>query len=162
MLDSQSSVSLFETTFLLFRMLYGHFLLSSTPEFTHPCKREPSDSHYRPGAQWLLIIISGPEGLMSGINSQYMGDDGMAGLKLPKLCVWPVLTTEVTRNWRLIIMSRTDTKPMQNNCQKCADNESTSADHPRWCKVPSRLVLIRLIGVFNHNFAHGLATTAKM
>ena len=29
-------------------------------------------------------------------------------------------------------------------------------------KVPSRLVLIRLIGVFNHNFAHGIATSAKM
>ena len=41
----------------------------------------------RPGAQWLLIKISGTEGLMCGINSQYMGDYGMAGLKLPKLCV---------------------------------------------------------------------------
>ena len=59
-------------------------------------------------------------------------------------------------------MSPTDTKPMQNNYQKGADNESASADHPRWCKVPSIMVLIRLIGVCNHNFAHGLATTAKM
>ena len=44
-----------------------------------------------------LIIISGTEGLMGGTNSQYMGDYGLAGLKLPKLCVLPVLTTEVTK-----------------------------------------------------------------
>ena len=42
---------------------------------------------FRPGAQRLLIIISGTEGLMGGIDSQYMGDYGMAGLNLPKLYV---------------------------------------------------------------------------
>ena len=68
---------------------------------------------FNPEAQWLLIIISRMEGLMCGIN-RYMGDYGMAGLKLPKLCVWPVLTTKVTKKWLLIIMLRTDTKPMQN------------------------------------------------
>ena len=50
-------------------------------------------THYTPEAQWLLIIISRTEGLMCGINKRYMGDYGMAGLELPKLCVWPVLTT---------------------------------------------------------------------
>ena len=69
----------------------------------------------RPGAQWLLIILSRTEGLMDGINKRYIGDHGMAGLKLPKLCVWPVLTTKVTKKWPLIIISRTDIKPMQNN-----------------------------------------------
>ena len=44
-----------------------------------------------------------------------MGDYGMAGLKLPKVCVLPVLTTKVTKKLRLIIMSRTGTKSMQNN-----------------------------------------------
>ena len=35
-----------------------------------------------------LIIISRTEGLMCGINRRYMGDYGMAGIKLPpKLCV---------------------------------------------------------------------------
>ena len=53
--------------------------------------------HYNPGAQWLLIIISRTEGLMCGINRRYMGDYGMAGPKLPKLCVWPVLTTKVKK-----------------------------------------------------------------
>ena len=56
-----------------------------------------------PGAQLLLIIISRTEGLMCGINRRHLGDYGMAGLNLPKLCFWPVLTTEVTKQWRLII-----------------------------------------------------------
>ena len=60
--------------------------------------QEPSD----------LIIISRTEGSMCGINIRYMGDYGMAGLKWPKLCVWPVLTTKVTKKWCLFIISRTD------------------------------------------------------
>ena len=42
-----------------------------------------------PGVQRHLIIISRTEGLMCqrGINRRYSGDHGMAGLKLPKLCV---------------------------------------------------------------------------
>ena len=112
--------------------------------------------------QWLLIKISRTEGFTCGINSLYMGDYGMAGLKLPKLWFdhcWPL---KWPKRWRLIIISRTDTKAMQNNYVKCADNESTSSEHPRRCKVLSRLVLIGLIGVFNNNFAHEIATSAKM
>ena len=86
-----------------------------------------------PGAQWLWIIISRTEGLMCGINRRYMGDYGIAGLTLPKLCVWPVLTTKVT-------------KKMTFN-HNVAHGHQTDAE---------------LMVVFNHNFAHGIATTAKM
>ena len=49
------------------------------------------------------------------------------------------------------------------NNKKVADNESICSTHDGAnLKFPSRLVLLRLIGVVSHNFERGHTTGAKM